>query len=94
MGLGILLFYMKIYVLICTDESLGLEWNMRYEIIKGICSGLRFLHDVCRLVHLDLKPENILMDSTMMPKLADFGLARIFGVEQSRIVTAHPAGTR
>uniref|UniRef100_A0ACD5UKA2 Uncharacterized protein n=1 Tax=Avena sativa TaxID=4498 RepID=A0ACD5UKA2_AVESA len=77
-----------------SDESVGLEWNMRYEIIKGICSGLHFLHDGCRIVHLDLKPENILMDSTMMPKIADFGLARIFGEKQSRIVTAHPAGTR
>lgn len=28
-------------------------------------------------MHLDLKPENILMDTTMMPKIADFGLSRI-----------------
>ncbi|KAF7105007.1 hypothetical protein CFC21_105853 [Triticum aestivum] len=77
-----------------SDESLGLEWNMRYKIIKGICSGLYFLHEECRIVHLDLKPENILMDAAMIPKIADFGLSRIFGKQQSRIITDSRAGTR
>ncbi|KAM3317872.1 hypothetical protein ACQJBY_035531 [Aegilops geniculata] len=76
-----------------SDESSGLEWNMRYEIIKGICNGLHFLHEECLMVHLDLKPENILMDSTMTPKIADFGLSRIFTEQQSRIVTDNKAGT-
>nr|XP_020151463.1 putative cysteine-rich receptor-like protein kinase 33 [Aegilops tauschii subsp. strangulata] len=76
-----------------SDESSGLEWNTRYEIIKGICNGLHFLHEECCMVHLDLKPENILMDSTMMPKIADFGLSRIFGEQQSRIITNNKEGT-
>ncbi|VAI81432.1 unnamed protein product [Triticum turgidum subsp. durum] len=76
-----------------SDESLGLEWNMRYDIIKGICTGMHFLHDECHIIHLDLKPENILMDSTMTPKIADFGLSRIFGEQQSRIITDNRTGT-
>ncbi|KAF7076755.1 hypothetical protein CFC21_081367 [Triticum aestivum] len=76
-----------------SDESSGLDWNTRYEIIKGICNGLHFLHEECRMVHLDLKPENILMDSTMMPKIADFGLSRIFGEQQSRFFTNNKEGT-
>ncbi|XP_037467492.1 uncharacterized protein LOC119339605 [Triticum dicoccoides] len=75
------------------DESSVLDWNMRYEIIKGICSGLNFLHEECRIVHLDLKPENILMDATMIPKIADFGLSRIFGNQKSRTFTHHRAGS-
>jgi serine/threonine protein kinase len=67
---------------------------MRYEIIKGICSGLNFLHEECRIVHLDLKPENILMDATMIPKIADFGLSRMFGDQQSRIITDNRVGSR
>uniref|UniRef100_A0ACD5UJ67 Uncharacterized protein n=1 Tax=Avena sativa TaxID=4498 RepID=A0ACD5UJ67_AVESA len=66
---------------------------MRYDIIKGICNGLHFLHEECHIVHLDLKPTNILMDSTMIPKIADFGLSRIFGEQQSRILTDNPEGT-
>ncbi|KAM0883850.1 hypothetical protein ACQ4PT_031373 [Festuca glaucescens] len=76
-----------------SDESPGLEWNMRYKIIRGICGGLHYLHEECRIVHLDLKPANILMDATMMPKIADFGLSRIFGVQQSRIITQNRPGT-
>ncbi|XP_037467490.1 putative receptor-like protein kinase At4g00960 [Triticum dicoccoides] len=76
-----------------SDESSGLEWNVRYEIIKGICNGLHYLHEECRIVHLDLKPQNILMDSTMIPKIADFGLSRIFGEKQTQTVTNSRVGT-
>ncbi|CAM0908696.1 unnamed protein product [Alopecurus aequalis] len=82
------------YISVSVDESSALEWNMRYQIIKGICSGLNFLHEECRIVHMDLKPENILMDDAMIPKIADFGLARIFSNQQSRIVTINSAGSR
>ncbi|KAM3224039.1 hypothetical protein ACQJBY_057431 [Aegilops geniculata] len=76
-----------------SDESSGLEWKMRYKIIRGICAGLHYLHEECHLVHLDLKPQNILMDAIMMPKIADFGLSRIFGVEQTRTITQNRQGT-
>jgi len=28
-----------------TDELRGLEWNMRFQIIRGICQGLQYLHE-------------------------------------------------
>uniref|UniRef100_A0A8R7UWX4 non-specific serine/threonine protein kinase n=1 Tax=Triticum urartu TaxID=4572 RepID=A0A8R7UWX4_TRIUA len=60
-----------------TDELRGLEWETRYEIIIGICEGLRYLHEDKNIVHMDLKPENILLDGTyMVPKITDFGLSR------------------
>ncbi|TVU26091.1 hypothetical protein EJB05_28620, partial [Eragrostis curvula] len=77
------------------DESAGLDWNQRYEIIKGICSGLHFLHQECHIVHLDLKPENILMDDTMRPKIADFGLSKLLGAQKSQtIINGDIAGSR
>jgi serine/threonine protein kinase len=66
---------------------------MRYEIIKGICHGLRYLHTDCQIVHLDLKPENILLDDNMEPKITDFGMCRLFGLQQSKIITKTPGGT-
>ncbi|KAM0839647.1 hypothetical protein ACQ4PT_060178 [Festuca glaucescens] len=75
------------------DESCGLEWHMRYEIIKGVCRGLHHLHAECHIVHLDLKPENILLDDNMKPKIADFGMSRLFGQQQSRIITGSRGGT-
>jgi interleukin-1 receptor-associated kinase 1/coatomer subunit beta' len=61
------------------DESHGLDWQKRYKIIKGICEGLKYLHEglVHPMYHLDLKPGNILLDKNMVPKLADFGLSKL-----------------
>ncbi|KAM0904377.1 hypothetical protein ACQ4PT_018077 [Festuca glaucescens] len=74
-------------------ESSGLEWKIRYEIVRGICAGLHYLHEECHIVHLDLKPENILMDATLVPKIADFGLSKIFGDKETRIITVNRPGT-
>ncbi|KAG2641608.1 hypothetical protein PVAP13_2KG226358 [Panicum virgatum] len=49
-----------------SDASSGLGWIWRYQIIKGICNGLHYLHKM-DIVHLDLKPANILLDSKMVP---------------------------
>ncbi|CAM0948958.1 unnamed protein product [Alopecurus aequalis] len=62
-----------------TDELRGLEWKTRYEIITGICEGLRYLHEEKEFIHMDLKPANILLDhqdEKYIPKIADFGLSR------------------
>jgi len=77
------------------DESSGHDWPTRYAIIKGICMGLKYLHEELEfpIYHLDLKPENILLDYNMVPKIADFGLSRLFEGEQTQ-VTNSSIGTR
>ncbi|XP_037467228.1 cysteine-rich receptor-like protein kinase 2 isoform X2 [Triticum dicoccoides] len=60
-----------------TDELRGLEWNTRYEIIRGICEGLYHLHREKQIYHMDMKPDNILLDNDMVPKITDFGLSRL-----------------
>jgi len=74
-------------------ESCGLEWPKRFAIIRGICNGLHYLHEECNIVHLDLKPQNILMDDNMVPKIADFGTARLFGQQEFRAITENCRGT-
>ncbi|XP_020183565.1 uncharacterized protein [Aegilops tauschii subsp. strangulata] len=75
-----------------TDASTGLDWRKRYKIINGVCEGLHYLHQN-RIIHLDLKPQNILLDDNMLPKIADFGLARCFNEKQSRAFTTKIWGT-
>ena len=53
-------------------------------VVKGyvyqICAGIAFCHSH-RVLHRDLKPQNLLIDTTHnVLKLADFGLARAFGI--------------
>lgn len=82
-----------------TDEHSGLDWHTRYKIIKGICCGLHYLHEECRcqinvsIVHLDLKPANILLDQNMVPKIADFGLSKLFNDGKTRTCATTIAGS-
>ncbi|KAL5204178.1 hypothetical protein ABZP36_009049 [Zizania latifolia] len=76
------------------DESTGINWPMRFKIIMGICNGLHFLHKERNepIVHMNLKPSNIMLDDNMVPKIADFGLSRLFGQEETRILTQNVVG--
>ena len=54
------------------------------RVIKGylyqMCAGIAYCHSH-RVLHRDLKPQNLLVDQrTNALKLADFGLARAFGI--------------
>ena len=47
--------------------------------LRQLLDGIAYCHDH-RVLHRDLKPQNLLIDNRGCIKLADFGLARAFGV--------------
>ncbi|KAF5471501.1 hypothetical protein F2P56_008289 [Juglans regia] len=57
-----------------------LSWEKRFSILKGIASGLLYLHEEWEqvVIHRDVKSSNVLIDAEMNPRLGDFGLARLY----------------
>ncbi|KAI7739377.1 hypothetical protein M8C21_010720 [Ambrosia artemisiifolia] len=76
------------------DEH-NLDWNTLFQITKGIARGLEYLHTGCntRIVHFDIKPHNILLDEEFVPKISDFGLAKLCKKETSTVSMTGARGT-
>lgn len=63
------------------------------SLIRGmmfhLSCGLAYAHEAC-VLHRDLKPENIILRGDMLPKIADFGLARIVGTNVCQTAVGTP----
>lgn len=70
-------------------KSYKIDWEKRWDIINGIARGLLYLHQDSRyrILHRDLKPSNILLDKDMVPKISDFGMAKLFARDETEAST-------
>ncbi|KAF8026825.1 hypothetical protein BT93_F3341 [Corymbia citriodora subsp. variegata] len=77
------------------NRSSSLEWKILYQIAIGIAHGLEYLHRGCntRILHFDIKPHNILLDRDFIPKISDFGLAKLCHKQESAVSTLGMRGT-
>ena len=68
-----------IYLRESSTTNCRLEWKTLYQIAVDIAQGLEYLHRGCgtRILHFDIKPQNILLDEDFIPKISDFGLAKL-----------------
>jgi serine/threonine protein kinase len=55
-------------------------------VLRGVLKALAYMHRA-RGVHRDIKTDNILMTAHGVPKLADFGVSRELGADESRMGT-------
>jgi len=79
----------------CEEHKTFLNWAQRFRVIKGIATGLLYLHEKWEkiVIHRDIKASNVLLDGEMNGRLGDFGLARLYdhGTDPQ---TTHMVGTK
>jgi eukaryotic-like serine/threonine-protein kinase len=59
-----------------------LDTNSRLKLFQTVCAAVHYAHQNL-IVHRDLKPSNILVTSAGIPKLLDFGIAKLLDERQA-----------
>ncbi|XP_057721978.1 LEAF RUST 10 DISEASE-RESISTANCE LOCUS RECEPTOR-LIKE PROTEIN KINASE-like 2.1 isoform X1 [Arachis stenosperma] len=76
-------------------DSVLLTYQKLFEISLGVARGIAYLHEGCdmQILHFDIKPHNILLDENFIPKVSDFGLAKLNPLDNSIVTLTAVRGT-
>ncbi|MCH2114362.1 MAG: serine/threonine protein kinase [Pirellulales bacterium] len=82
---GILFYSMELVEGTSLEEEINagrrFDWHETLQIGIQICRALKHAHDH-GVIHRDIKPANLMLTSEGQIKIADFGIARLFGGTQ------------
>ncbi|GKV48560.1 hypothetical protein SLEP1_g55360 [Rubroshorea leprosula] len=82
-------------IIFSTQSNMSLSWQRMFEIALGVARGIEYLHRGCemQILHFDIKPHNILLDDNFDPKVSDFGLAKLYPIDDSFVSLTAARGT-
>ncbi|CAA2978444.1 rust resistance kinase Lr10-like [Olea europaea subsp. europaea] len=77
------------------EVTVFLSYGKIFEIALGVAKGVDYLHRGCdmQILHFDIKPHNILLDHNFIPKISDFGLAKLYPAEENMVSLTAARGT-
>ncbi|XP_042033960.1 uncharacterized protein LOC121780409 isoform X3 [Salvia splendens] len=77
------------------EKAPSLNWDMKFKIAVEVARGIRYLHHGCdiQILHFDIKPHNILLDDKFIPKISDFGLAKLCAANKEAVTLTAARGT-
>jgi serine/threonine protein kinase len=77
------------------EGSIPLSCKKTFKISIGVAQGIGYLHHGCdmQILHFDIKPHNILLDENFIPKVSDFGLAKLYPIDDSIVSLTAARGT-
>ncbi|EXB81112.1 putative receptor-like protein kinase [Morus notabilis] len=83
------------YIFSGGEISNSISFEKTFEISLGIARGIEYLHRGCdmQILHFDIKPHNILLDENFIPKVSDFGLAKLCPLDNSIVSMTAARGT-
>ncbi|BBN69384.1 PR5-like receptor kinase [Prunus dulcis] len=77
------------------QRDVSLSCQKIFEIALGVARGIDYLHQGCdmQILHFDIKPHNILLNENFTPKVSDFGLAKLYPLDNSIVSLTAARGT-